>query len=315
MEFYSKNLREVYGETLVKLGEKYDNIIVLDADLNTSTMTSLFKEKFPNRFIQCGIAEANMFSIAAGLAYMGFVTFPSTFAAFSTRKALDPLFMNICCQKLNVKIPGSYPGLTATECGPSHNVCDDIAAIRALPHIKVADLGDNFELESMMEEIVKIEGPVYFRIPKFEAPQLFDETYHFKWGKGYELMKGNDITLVGTGMMTGLLLRVAEMLKEDGVNATVIHMPSIKPLDEELLIKAAKRTKCILTRIYGGFGSAVSEIISTSEPVLMDIMGIKDEPVASSDLGNLMKEYGFTPKEIKEHAIKLIKNKKTGGKL
>ena len=314
MEFYSKNLREVYGETLVELGQKYDNVVVLDADLNTSTCTDKFKKRFPNRFIQCGIAEANMFSIAAGLAYLGFIPFPSTFAAFSTRKAFDPLFLNICCQQLNVKIPGSYPGLTATECGPSHNVCDDIAAIRALPHIKVADAGDNNELRSLMHAAVEEPGPVYFRVPKTELPKLFDESYIFQWGKGQQLREGTNITLAGTGMMTGVLLRAAEFLEKDGISAAVIHMASIKPLDNELLVKNARETGCVLTlengRIYGGFGSAVSECLTKEYPVLVDMIGVEDEEAKSCDLGTLMEYYGMTPQNVVKHAKALVAKKK-----
>lgn len=313
MEFYKKNLRQVYGETLVELGEIYENVVVLDADLNTSTCTNLFKKRFPDRFIQCGIAEANMFSIAAGLAYMGYIPFPSTFAAFATRKAFDPLFLNICCQKLNVKIPGSYPGLTATECGPSHNVCDDVAAIRALPYIKVADAGDNRELRSLMFAMVEEPGPVYFRIPKAELPVLFDENYRFEWGKGQRIREGKDVTLAGTGMMTGILLKAAVLLENEGIEAEVLHMASIKPLDEQLLLESAKKTDCVLTmengRIYGGFGGAVSECVSEHCPVLVQSMGIGDEPVKSGDLGSLLEYYGLTPGHVVSRVKQLIQQK------
>lgn len=313
MEYYRKNLRQVYGETLVELGEKYENVVVLDADLNTSTCTNLFKKRFPDRFIQCGIAEANMFSIAAGLAYVGYIPFPSTFAAFATRKAFDPLFLNICCQKLNVKIPGSYPGLTATECGPSHNVCDDIAAIRALPHVKVADAGDNCELRSLMLTIAEEPGPVYFRVPKAELPVLFDETYQFQWGKGQKVREGKDVTLAGTGMMTGILLKAAELLEREGVEAEVLHMASIKPLDEPLLLESVKKTGCVLTmengRVFGGFGGAVSECVSANHPVLVRCMGIGDEPVKSGDLGSLLEYYGLTPDRAALWGKQLIKQK------
>ena len=150
IRFYEKNLREVYGETLAELGERDPRIVVLDADLNTSTCADKFKKRFPDRFIQCGIAEANMFSIAAGMAHMGYIPFPSTFACFAVRKTLDPVFTNICCQKLSVKIPGSYPGLTATECVPSHNICDAIGTKRALSHSRVAAAGDNNETPNMI---------------------------------------------------------------------------------------------------------------------------------------------------------------------
>ena len=313
MEFYEDSLRDVFGETLVHLGQQNDAIMVLDADLNTSINTCLFKEAFPNRFIQCGIAEANMFSIAAGMAYMGYTPFPTTFAAFVTRKALDPLFMNICCQKLNVKIAGSYPGLTATECGASHNTCDDIAAIRALPHIRVADVGDNRELMSLMETCVEQDGPVYFRVARANVPVLFDNSHRFAWGKGHELLAGRDVTILSTGMMTGLALKAAQLLQQEGKSAQVIHMPSIKPLDHELIVRAAKGTGAVLTiengRVWGGFGGAVAELLVQEYPVVMDIMGIGDEPAACGSLGELLVHHNLTPADIALHAIGLIARK------
>lgn len=313
IRFYEKNLREVYGETLVELGERDPRIIVLDADLNTSTCVDRFKKRFPDRFIQCGIAEANMFSIAAGMAYMGYIAFPSTFACFAVRKALDPVFMNICCQKLNVKIPGSYPGLTATECGPSHNICEDIATMRALPHIRVADAGDNNELISMMRCMVAEEGPAYFRIPKTSLPQLFGPDHRFEWGRGYMLRSGKDVTLASTGMMTALALRAAELLDQEGISATVLHMPSIKPLDDALLKKAATETGCVLTmengRPAGGFGGAVAESLAVNFPVRMKMLGVDEEPARSSDLGTLLLYYGLSPAQIKAQALELIKIK------
>ena len=313
MKFYYQNLREVYGDTLVALGEENERIIVLDADLNTSTCTDRFKKRFPDRFVQCGIAEANMFSVAAGMAYMGYITFPSTFASFVTRKALDPLFLNICCQQLNVKIPGSYPGLTATECGPSHNVCEDIAHIRTLPYIRVADVGDNHELVSLMKTIAKEEGPAYFRIPKTNLPELFGSDYQFAWGKGYELRSGKDVTIASTGMMTALALQAAELLSKEGYEATVLHMPSIKPMDDELLMQAAKRTGCVLTiengRAAGGFGGAVAESLSANYPVHIKMMGVMEAPAKSGDLGTLLCYYDLTPEGIKKEAITLVGKK------
>ncbi len=313
MNFYNKNLREVFGETLVELGEKYDRVMVVDADLHTSTRTSLFKERFPKRFLQCGIAEANMFGVAAGLAHMGFVPFPSTFAAFAARKALDQVYMNICCQKLNVKIPGSYTGMTATECGPSHNAGEDLAVMRAMPFMRVIAPGDNVELRSVMHKIMEYEGPVYFRVPKAEAPVLFGTDYGFEWGKGIVIKEGKDITLMGTGIMTGICIRAAELLDSEKISAKVVHMPSVKPIDEELIVKSAKQTGCIMTiengRIIGGFGSAVSEVLTKEYPVLLDMMGIGDTTIKSAPLSDLMRAYDLTPSKMAERAIDLIKRK------
>src|SRR6185436_6288133 len=171
---------------------------VLDADLNTSSRTVLFKQQYPDRFIQCGIAESNMFGVAAGLAAEGFIPVPSTFATFACKKALDQVYLNIAYPNLNVKIPGSYPGMTATECGPSHNVAEDIAIMRVLPNMRVLDLGDNNELRSAMQRMMEVEGPVYYRVPKFEAPELFATDHKFEFGVGQLLHKGSDVTLMGT---------------------------------------------------------------------------------------------------------------------
>lgn len=313
MEFYKKELRDVFGETLVKLGKKYDNMLVIDADLNTSTRTSLFKERFPNRFIQCGIAESNMFGIAAGLAHIGYVPFPSTFAAFTARKSLDQIYINICCQKLNVKIPGSYAGMTATECGPSHNVGEDLAVMRAMPHMRVIAPGDNWELISVMNKIMEYDGPVYFRVPKIKAPKLFNQNYQFEWGKGIVLKYGHDITLMGTGMMTGICIKAAEILDSEGISAEVIHMPSIKPIDKDLIVKTAKKTGCILTiengRIFGGFGSTVAEVITREYPILVGMMGIGNTTIKSASLSELLRFYGLTPEAMVSKAKELIRQK------
>lgn len=315
MKFYDKNLREVFGETLVELGAKYNNMIVMDADLNTSTRTSLFKDRYPKRFVQCGIAEANMFGIAAGLAHMGYIPFPSTFAAFAARKSLDQVYMNICCQKLNVKIPGSYTGMTATECGPSHNVGEDIAVMRSMPHMRVVAAGDNWELRSIMHKMMEYDGPVYFRVPKVETPVLFDKDYEFQWAKGIVLREGKDITLMGTGMMTGVCIKAAEILAKEGIYAEVIHMPSIKPIDEELIVKTARKTGCILTvengRTIGGFGSAVCEVTGREYPVFVDMMGIGDTTIMSAPLRDLMAEYKLTPKDVAARAKKIVSKKKS----
>jgi transketolase len=313
MIYSKKNLREIFGETLAKIGKRDPRVMVLDADLNTSTMTSLFKSAFPDRFIQCGISEANMFSLAAGLAHMGYVPFPSTFAAFVTRKALDPLFMNICCQKLNVKIGGAYPGLSAGECGASHNACDDIAVIRALPHIKVAAPGDANELVSLMERCAAEPGPVYFRIPKTNPPELFGKNHRFDWGKGEKLRDGKDLTILSTGMMTAIALKGSELLSQEGFECTVIHMPSIKPLDEELIVKSAGNTGAVLTmengKSAGGFGGAVAELLGRERPAWIRSMGIGDEPAASGDMGELLRHYRLIPEGVLEKGLEIIKKK------
>ncbi len=307
IRFDSHSLRDVFGETLVKLGEMYGNLVVLDADLNTSTRTVLFKERFPSRFVQCGIAEQNMFSIAAGLALEGMVAVPVTFAAFAARKALDQAYIGACLNRAEVKIPGCYAGITAAECGASHNSGEDLTVMRNLPYIRVAAPGDARELASMMHLMMETPGPVYFRVPRVQAVTLFEDGYAFEWGKGHTLCQGNDLTLAGMGMMTGVLLKAAEMLRGKGVFARVLHFGSVKPLDEVLAVQAAKQTGLIITlengRIAGGFGSAVAEAVSAAAPARVIRMGIGDDVIRSDMIAPLMAHYGLRPGDVVKTAL------------
>jgi len=311
MKFYQESMRETFGKTLVELGEKYNELIVLDADLFTSTMTLYFKERFPNRFIQCGVAEGNMFGIASGLASLGFITVPTTFASFAVRKALDQIYMNICYPNLNVKIPGLYSGFTASKNGPSHNLVEDIAIMRSLPNIRIIAPGDNIELRSFMFEMMEYEGPVYFRVPRIEVPTLFDDDYIFKWEKGYILKKGKKISLVSTGIMTSVVLKTSELLEKEGIDAEVVHIASIKPIDEEIIVKTARTTGCIFTiedgRIYGGFGSAVIEVVNKYYPVPVYQIGFDDEFVKSASIREIMEDYGLTPVKIAERILSILR--------
>jgi len=314
LTYATKPLRETFGETLVELGAAHKNLIVLDADLNTSSRTVLFKQKYPERFVQCGIAEANLFGVAAGLAAQGYVTFPSTFAAFATRKALDQVYVNIAYPKLDVKIAGSYCGMTATECGPSHNCAEDVAVMRALPHVKVLDPGDNRELASMMHAMMATPGPVYFRVSKVNAPELFSEGHQFQFGRGHLLREGHDLTLLGSGFMTAVALGAAELLDREGISAAVAHLPCIKPMDEELVVNLAKQTGALLTienhRIYGGLGGAVAEVIAREYPVYVESMGLGDDVFEAAPLQDLLRHYRLTPRAMAERAKALLRRKR-----
>jgi transketolase len=314
LSYSKKPLREIFGETLVDLGAKHKNVVVLDADLNTSARTVLFKQKFPDRFIQCGIAEANLFGVAAGLAAQGYITFPSTFAAFAARKALDQIYVNIAYPKLDVKIAGSYCGMTATECGPSHNCAEDLAVMRALPHVKVLDPGDDRELASMMHAMVATPGPVYFRVSKVNAPVLFGEGHQFEFGRGHLLREGRDITLLGTGFMTAVALGAAELLDRQGISAAVAHLPSIKPLDTELVVKLAKQTGALLTienhRVFGGLGGAVAEATGREYPVHIENMGLGDDVFEAGPLQDLLRHYQLTPRAMAARAAALVQRKR-----
>jgi transketolase len=241
-EVHDVEMRDVFGQTLVELGAEHGNMIVLDADLHTSSKAGYFKSAYPDRFIQIGIAEQNLFGVAAGLALTGFIPFPSTFAVFATRRALDQIAISICYPKLNVKIPGSYVGLPTSRAGASHNCIEDIAVMRALPNMRVADAGDNADLRGIMRAAVDVEGPVYFRVTRYTLPDLFGPDHTFEWGKGNLLRKGEDVTIFGTGLMTGLCMEAAEILAKDGISAEVIHMGSIKPIDRDLIVQSVRKS-------------------------------------------------------------------------
>ncbi len=310
MEYYSKKFNDEFGAKLAELGEQFKEIAVVDADLHNSTGVTAFKNKFPARFINVGIAESNMFGVAGGLAHAGFIPFPATISSFSSRKCLDQIYMNICWPKANVKIPGSHGGLTGGLTGPSHNVAEDLAIMRTLPNMYVCCFGDNRELRSAMDAMIAYNGPVYFRVPRVNMPVLFDEDYKFEWGKGNVLKEGTDVTIVSTGIMTGGAVKAAEILAKEGISAEVIHMGCIKPLDEELVLTSAKKTGAVLTvengRKYGGLGSAVAETLAAKYPTKVVSMGIGDEVITSGQVSDLLRHYKLTPQDIATEAKSAI---------
>jgi len=306
-------MRTAFGNMLVQLGKEYPKMIVLDADLHTSSKSQYFKEAFPNRFIQVGIAEQNLFGIAAGLALTGFIPFPSTFAVFAARRALDQIGISICYPRLNVKIPGSYVGLPTSRAGSSHNCIEDIAVMRALPNMRVADPGDNFDLRAVMHAAIEVEGPVYFRITRYTLPNLFDSNHQFEWGKGVILRKGSDVSLFGTGMMTSFCMEAAKLLESESIDAEVIHLASIKPIDDELIVESATKTKCAVTAenatVLGGFGAAVCEVLSEKCPVPVKRIGVRDRWVDSGGTNELIVHHGMQPKDIAAAAKNVLKLK------
>lgn len=307
-------MRDAFADALVELGAEFPKLLVLDADLNTSSKTVKFLHKYPQRFIQLGIAEQNLFGVAAGLASEGYVPFPSTFACFAARRACDQIAISIAFPNLNVKIPGSYAGLPTAQCGASHNAIEDIAIMRAIPNMRVVDAGDNQELRTMMRAAVLHQGPVYFRITRLTLPDLFDSSYTFQWGRGVKVREGSDVTLAGTGMMTSLCLRAADMLAASGIRAEVLHMGSIKPLDTELLLASARRTGAVVTAenasVIGGFGSAVAETLGESYPVPLRRIGVQDKFVDSGGVDELFTHYGMQPGDIAAAAQELVKARK-----
>ena len=306
-------LRDAFGQTLVSLGGQYPKLVVLDADLHTSSKAVFFKKAYPDRFVQVGIAEQNLFGVAAGLALSGFIPFPSTFAAFAARRALDQIAISICFPRLNVKIPGSYVGLPTSRAGASHNSIEDIPIMRSLPNMKVADPGDAADMAAVMRTAVETEGPVYFRVARYAAPILFNATHTFIWGKGEVIREGEDVTLFGTGIMTHFCVQAADLLHQDGVQAEVIHLASIKPIDEKLIASSAARTGCAVTAengtILGGLGSAVVEVLGELCPVPLQRIGVRDRWVESGAASDLFAHHHMQPQDIANAARQVIAQK------
>ncbi|HSQ88596.1 transketolase family protein [Romboutsia sp.] len=294
--------REAYGKALVKLGQSNDKVVVLDADLSKSTKTNDFYKAFPERFFNMGIAEQNLIGAACGLATAGKIPFASSFAMFATGRAFEVIRNSVCYPKLNVKVCATHAGLTVGEDGASHESVEDMAIMRAIPNMTVLVPADGVETEQMIFEAAKFNGPMYVRLGRSAVPTLFDENYKFEIGKGVIVREGNDATIIACGIMVNEAIMASETLKSEGINARVINMSTIKPIDRELIINAAKETGAIVTAeehsIIGGLGSAVSEVVSEECPVVVKKVGVKDVFGESGTPGELLKKYGLTADEI-----------------
>lgn len=306
-------MRDAFGKTLLELGAEFPEMIFLDADLHTSTKATWFKERYADRFIQVGIAEQNLFGIAAGLALEGFIPFPSTFAAFASRRALDQIAISICLANLNVKIPGSYCGIPTSRAGSSHNCIEDLAVMRSMPNMKVADAGSNEDLRAIMRTAIQTKGPVYFRVTRYTTPELFASSHSFEWGRGVVIKPGTDITLFGTGIMTSFCMKAAELLEQQSIHAEVVHLASVKPIDAALIIQSVSKTGGAVTAenasIHGGFGDAVSEVILENHPVPMQRIGVRDLFVESGGIDELFTLHKMQPSDIVEAALHVLKKK------
>ena len=294
--------REAYGKALVKLGKINDDVVVLDADLSKSTKTNDFYKAYPDRFFNMGIAEQNLVGAACGFAAAGKIPFASTFAMFATGRAFEIIRNSACYPKLNVKICATHAGITVGEDGGSHQSVEDISLMRSIPNMTVLVPADGVEAEKMIFAAAEYNGPMYVRLGRSAVPTLFDENYNFEIGKGVVLKEGNDATIIACGMMVNEALIAADMLKEENINVRVINMSTIKPIDTELIIKAAKETKAIVTAeehsIIGGLGSDVSEVVSENHPVKVKKVGLNDCFGESGTPGELLEKYGLTAKNI-----------------
>ncbi|WP_195430069.1 transketolase family protein [Clostridium sp. D46t1_190503_E9] len=302
-----KATRESYGMALVELGKENDKVVVLDADLSKSTKTCDFKNMFKDRFFNAGIAEQNLMGMAAGLANVGNIPFASTFAVFATGRAFEVIRNSICYPKMNVKIAATHAGITVGEDGGSHQSVEDIALMSALPNMTVIVPADHREAMQATKAAANFVGPVYLRFGRCNTEDIFDDNYKFEIGKGVELREGNDVAIIATGMMVQKAIEASDKLREEGINARVINISTIKPIDKELIIKAAKETKGIVTAeehsIIGGLGATVSQVVTSNHPTIVKTVGIKDTFGESGTPDELMKKYGLTSDEI----IKAVK--------
>ena len=301
-----------YGTALVELGRKRDDFIVMDADLAAATQTGMFKKEFPNRFYDCGIAEQNMMGIAAGIAATGKKVIVSSFAMFAAGRAFEQVRNSIGYPHLNVIIGATHAGISVGEDGATHQCCEDIALMRTIPGMTVINPADEVEAKKAVEAAIELDGPVYMRFGRL--PVIFDEDYKFEVGKGVELRHGNDVTIIATGLMVNEALEAYEMLKNEGISARVINMATIKPLDKDIVIKAAKETGAIVTAeehsVIGGLGGAVSEAVCEEYPVPVVKLGVNDVFGHSGPAPKLLDEFGLRAPNIAEKVKKAIALKK-----
>jgi len=304
-----------FGHKLAELGEQIPNLMVVDADLQRATETYFFKEKFLDRYFDVGIAESNMIGVSAGLALIGKIVFCGTFACFLSQRACDQIVISVAYCNANVKLVGIEPGLSSGRNGASHQSLLDIAIMRAIPNMKVIEPADSTELQSAMEVIVAIHGPVYLRTPRGNVPKIFDSNdYHFTLGKAYQVRSGSDLTIIACGIEVAQAIDAADELHGCGINARVLNMSSIKPIDTEAILLAARETGCIVVAenhsIYGGLGGAVSEIVNESYPVPVIRIGIKDTFGEVGPLDWLLDKFQLSHPYIVHAAEKALKLKK-----
>lgn len=305
--------RVEYGKTLVELGAKHPEIVVLDADLSASTQTARFAKVFKERFFNLGIAEQDMMGTAAGLAASGKIPFASTFAIFAAGRAWEQIRQSIAYTNLNVKIVASHGGVTVGEDGGSHQAIEDLALMRILPNMVVLVPADGIEVRRMVEWAVTYKGPVYIRTSRQPFPVIYDDSYRFRFGKGSVLREGSDVTLAGIGLMVHHCLQAAELLAAEGISAEVINFSCLKPLDWELVIASARKTGAVVTAeehlVTGGLGSAVAEVLGEYYPVPLQRVGVKDAFGISGKAIDLLKYFGLMPEDIRNAALAVLKRK------
>ena len=307
MKEEKKATRQSYGETLEKIGEKYKDIVVLDADLSSATKTINFAKKFPERFFDIGIAEADMMSTSAGFATTGKVPYVSTFAVFAVGRGYDQIRNSICYPNLNVKICSTHAGITVGEDGATHQMLEDISIMRTLPNMKVLSPADDTQTRWAIEEAYKQKGPVYVRLSRLARPIIYDENQKFEFGKMIQIGEGTEATIFATGDILVEAIKAKEELEKQGINIRAVDVHTIKPIDEEMIIKCAKETNRLISiedhSIIGGLGSAISEVLTSKYPAKLERIGIKDEFGRSGKAEELIKYYKLDAESI----IKMFK--------
>lgn len=306
--------REAYGTALAEFGAD-TNIVVLDADLSKSTKTDTFKKKYPERFLNMGIAEGNMMTVAAGLATCGKTVFASTFAIFAAERACEQVRNSICYPKLNVKIGATHAGISVGEDGASHQPVEDVAIMRSIPNMTVLCPADAVETRAAVKAAIDYDGPVYLRLGRLAVPAIYDEkTYKFELGKGIVISEGTDVTIFASGLMVHTAVEAVKLLAEEGISARLVDIHTIKPIDKQLIIESAAKTGAFVTieehNVLGGLGSAIAEVASQNCPVPMRIVGINDTFGRSGKPYALLELYGLTAQNIAANAKEAITMKK-----
>lgn len=302
--------RESYGKALVELGEAHENLVVLDADLAAATKTGMFRKAFPARHFDCGIAEANMMCVAAGMSTMGLVPFVSTFAMFAAGRAFEQVRNTIGYPHLNVKIGATHGGISVGEDGASHQCCEDFALMRSIPGMVVLSPSDDVEARAAVKAAYAHNGPVYVRFGRLAVPVIHEEGYAFTIGKGEQLTEGDDVAILATGLLVAEALEAATALRQQGVNARVINLGTIKPLDEEIVLKAARECKRIVTceehSVIGGLGEAVCGLLAENCPTPVRRVGVNDEFGHSGPAKALLKQFGLCAENIAQVAKSML---------
>lgn len=309
-----KATRDSYGAALVELAEEFPDLVVLDADLAAATKTGGFKKAYPDRFFDCGIAEGNMIGVAAGLAAAGKKVFASSFAMFAAGRAFEQVRNSIGYPHLNVKIGATHAGISVGEDGATHQCNEDIALMRTIPGMTIINPADDVEARQAVRAALEMQGPVYLRFGRLAVPVLFDDSYRFQIGKGVQMVEGQDVTIIATGLLVNEAVHAAELLKNEGIAARVINMATIKPIDREIIVNAAKETGAIVTaeehNIIGGLGSAVTEVVCETVPVPVVRLGVNDTFGKSGPAVELLKIFGLTAENLVVKAKEALALKK-----